>query len=65
MVELIGGGPRVCVGLAFARMPMQIVVSHLLQKYSFELVPEQSFRPVPVPTKMPKDGLVVRVGVRS
>lgn len=56
-----GGGPRVCVGLAFAKMQMQIVMSHLLRAYSFELVPDQSFRPVPVPTKMPKDGLVVRV----
>lgn len=56
-----GGGPRVCVGLAFAKMQMQIVISQLLRLYRFELAPEQSFQPVPVPTKMPKDGLVVRV----
>lgn len=56
-----GGGPRVCVGLAFAQMQMHIVVSHLLRRYRWELVPGQSFRPVPVPTKMPKDGLIVRV----
>lgn len=58
-----GGGPRVCVGLAFAQMQMRIVVSHLLRSYRWELVPGQSFRPVPVPTKMPKDGLVVRVSM--
>jgi len=60
-----GGGPRVCVGLAFAKMQMQIVVSHLLRAFRFELVPGQSFRPVPVPTKMPKDGLLVRVRARD
>jgi cytochrome P450 len=56
-----GAGPRVCVGLAFAQMQMRIIVSHLLRTYRFELVPGQSFTPVPVPTKMPKDGLLVRV----
>ncbi len=56
-----GGGPRVCVGLAFAQMQMRIVVSHLLRAYRFDLVPAQNFTPVPVPTKKPKDGLVVRI----
>ena len=56
-----GGGPRVCVGLAFAQMQMRIIVSQLLRHYRFALVPGQSFKPVAVPTKMPKDGLVVTV----
>jgi cytochrome P450 len=56
-----GGGPRVCVGLAFAQMQMRIIISHLLRHVTFELLPGQSFKPVPVPTKMPKDGLLVRV----
>jgi cytochrome P450 len=56
-----GGGPRVCVGLAFAQMQMRIIVSHLLRHLTFELIPGQSFKPVPVPTKMPKDGLKVNV----
>lgn len=56
-----GGGPRVCVGLAFAQMQMRIVVSHLVRSYRFTLAPNQDVRPVAVPTKMPKDGLVVEV----
>jgi cytochrome P450 len=59
-----GAGPRVCVGLEFARMQMRIVVSHLLRRYRFDLVPGQDFTPVPVPTKMPRDGLLVRVARR-
>ncbi len=56
-----GAGPRVCVGLAFAQMQMRIVLSHLLRHYRFALVDAQDFTPVPVPTKMPRDGLVVGV----
>jgi cytochrome P450 len=56
-----GGGPRVCVGLAFAQMEMRVVMSHLLRHARFALLPNQSFRPVPVPTKMPRDGLKVAV----
>jgi cytochrome P450 len=56
-----GGGPRVCVGLAFAQMQMRIVMSYLLRTLRFELLPEQDFSPVAVPTPMPRDGLRVRV----
>jgi cytochrome P450 len=56
-----GGGPRVCVGLAFAQMQMRIVMSHLLRTLRFELLPDQDFSPVAVPTPMPRDGLRVRV----
>jgi cytochrome P450 len=56
-----GGGPRVCVGLAFAQMQMRIVMSHLLRTVQFELLPDQDFSPVAVPTPMPRDGLRVRL----
>jgi cytochrome P450 len=56
-----GGGPRVCVGLAFAQMQMRIVMSHLLRAVRFELLPGQRFDPVLVPTRMPRDRLRVRV----
>jgi len=59
-----GGGPRICVGLAFAQMQMRIIIAHLLCNYRFELLPNQDVSPVAVPTKMPKDGLLVRVHLR-
>src|SRR5581483_4383416 len=56
-----GGGPRVCVGLAFAQMQMRIVMSYLLRHMRFELLPGQRYDPVLVPTRMPRDRLWVRV----
>lgn len=56
-----GGGPRVCVGMAFAQMQMRIVMSYLLRHVRFELLPHQRFDPVATPTCMPRDGMRVRV----
>ena len=55
-----GGGPRICVGLAFAQMQMRIVLSHLLRTCRLELLPGQDFAAVAVPTRMPRDRLRVR-----
>jgi cytochrome P450 len=55
-----GGGPRVCIGIAFAKMEMKIVAAQLLRHYQWELLPDQSLETVEVPTRRPKDGLRVR-----
>ncbi len=55
-----GGGPRVCVGIAFAKLEMKIVAAYLLRGYQWELLPNQSLNSVQVPTNRPKDGLRVR-----
>lgn len=55
-----GGGPRICLGIAFAKLEMKIVVAHLLRSYQWELLPQQSLDPVRIPTRRPKDGLRVR-----
>lgn len=60
-----GGGPRICVGYAFAQLQMRLVLAHLLRTLTLELVPGQRFRPVSVPTSMPRDGLIVRVARRG
>ncbi|MBD2521677.1 cytochrome P450 [Nostoc sp. FACHB-133] len=55
-----GGGPRICIGIAFAKMEMKIVAAHLLRSYHWEILPNQSLEVVAVPTNRPKDGLRVR-----
>jgi cytochrome P450 len=55
-----GGGPRICIGIAFAKMEMKIVAAHLLRGYDWEILPNQSLATMRIPTNRPKDGLRVR-----
>jgi cytochrome P450 len=55
-----GGGPRICLGIAFAKLEMKIVAAQLLRSYQWELLPQQSLEPVAIPMRRPKDGLRVR-----
>jgi retinoid hydroxylase len=58
-----GGGLRECLGKEFARLEMRIFASLLLQKYQWELLPNQNSELVTVPTPHPKDGLKVKFSV--
>lgn len=60
-----GGGPRVCIGIAFAKMEMKIIAAHLLRNYDWEILPNQSLEVVRVPTTRPKDGFKVRFSVNK
>lgn len=55
-----GGGARICIGLAFAKLEMKIVLAQLLRNYDWQMLPSQSLEPVLIPTRRPKDGLHVR-----
>ena len=55
-----GGGPRICLGIAFAKLEMKIVAAQLLRSYQWELLPQQTLDPVAIPMRRPKDGLRVR-----
>jgi retinoid hydroxylase len=55
-----GGGSRICIGLAFAKLEMKIVMAHLLREYQWEALPDQRLEPVIIPTRRPKDGFKVR-----
>lgn len=59
-----GGGPRICVGYAFAQQEMKVLLSHLLRKYTWELVPGQNLNTVYRPTLFPKGGLQVHFSRR-
>jgi cytochrome P450 len=55
-----GGGPRICLGIAFAKLEMKIVMAYLLRSYEWELLPNQNLEPNVIPTRRPKDGLKVK-----
>ena len=55
-----GGGPRFCLGYAFAQMEMKIFASVLLRNYTWEILPNQNLKPEPIPTLHPSSGLKVK-----
>ncbi|MEM9448751.1 MAG: cytochrome P450 [Cyanobacteria bacterium P01_E01_bin.6] len=56
-----GGGPRVCLGLAFAQLEMKIIAALLLRQYQWTLLPNQDLSLNPVPTLQPKSGVKVHL----
>jgi retinoid hydroxylase len=60
-----GGGSRICIGLAFAKLEMKIVLAQLLRNYRWELLPHQNLDPVLVPTRRPKDNCRVQFSRNS
>lgn len=60
-----GGGPRVCLGMEFARLEMAVLGALLVREYDWTLVPGQDLRITQIPLPRPKSGLVVRITQRS
>ncbi len=56
-----GGGPRTCIGNAFALMEMTIVVAMMSQAVQLDLVPGRELTLDPSVTLRPKDGVWVRM----
>lgn len=54
-----GGGPRICLGLAFAQMEMKVVASLLLRQFQWALEPNQDLSLTTIPTLRPRSGLRV------
>ena len=60
-----GGGPRVCLGIAFAQMEMKLIASQLLRRYQWTLLPDQDLSMNPIPTLKPRSGLQVNFAPRE
>ncbi len=55
------GGPRLCIGEAFALMEAQIIVAMTLQRYRLAMVDDRPVEPEPTLTLRPRGGLAMRV----
>ncbi len=52
-----GGGPRVCIGNAFAMMEARLIVATMAQRFTFTVAPDQIVEPQRMFTLRPKYGL--------
>lgn len=60
-----GGGPRRCIGQAFALMEIGLVVATLASRFRFRLLPGTHVVPEPLVTLRPKSGIAMRVETRG
>jgi cytochrome P450 len=60
-----GGGPRLCIGAAFATMEATLVLAILAQRFRFHLDPTCEVVPQPSITLRPKNGLRLRLESRG
>jgi len=59
-----GGGSRLCIGMGFALLEAQLVLSAILQNFHVELLPNQKFELALWATLRPKNGIFVRLDGR-
>lgn len=60
-----GAGPRICIGINFAKVEIKTIVSHILRQYHLELVPDQKIIQFYRATGMPLHGIKLRVFERK
>lgn len=59
-----GGGPRVCIGNAFAQLEATLLLATLAQRFRLSLGPQRSVTPEATLTLRPREGLTMNVGAR-
>jgi cytochrome P450 len=52
-----GGGPRVCIGQHYAMLQILMILSELIRRYDFELVPGQTIEARPMVILRTKHGI--------
>lgn len=60
-----GGGPRSCIGQAFAMMELVLVLATIMQQFQFELVPEPSVELWGAFTLRPRHGIKMTITKRA
>ena len=56
-----GRGPHLCVGAGFARVESLLIMSQLVSKFDFELLPDQKVVPAARLTTRPAEQVMMRV----
>ena len=59
-----GGGPRNCIGAAFAQIEARAVLARMLQRFNFELLDGDKIHPHMGATLEPRPGVRMRVSRR-
>jgi cytochrome P450 len=59
-----GGGPRQCIGNAFAQMEAVLILAAIAQRYRLTLTPGQNVKPTPYVTLRPEPGIRMRLARR-
>jgi cytochrome P450 len=60
-----GGGPRICIGQAFAMMEARLLLATIAQRYRLSLVHEQPVELAPMVTLRPRYGITMRLALRE
>lgn len=56
-----GGGPRICIGVNFARIEIKLIVSYLLNNYRLDLLPKQDIVQFYRGTGIPLNGIKIQL----
>jgi cytochrome P450 len=59
-----GGGPRICIGNAFAMMEAKLILASIVQRYRLRLVPGHNVEPEPLITLRPRYGMAMTLEPR-
>lgn len=59
------GGPRLCIGVQFAEVEMQIVLYHLYKHFKFDLLANQDIAKQAQVTLRPKNGVLMDIELRN
>lgn len=60
-----GGGPRNCIGAAFAQVESKVVLARMLQTFEFELLNGSEIKPYMGATLEPRPGVKMRIRRRG
>jgi cytochrome P450 len=60
-----GGGPRQCVGHAFAQMEAALIIAMVAQRYRLHLVPGHNVKPLPLGILRPMNGVPMTLHRRT